>query len=88
VVLLGEYSTEFDAWYAKYKDELPHAKGTPWEASLKELKRKHDAVLSRSKESQGEIKAQLRKLKKRGKGILAYTDLLPKRVGTVKPRKL
>ncbi len=88
VELLGEYSVAFDAWYGKYQADLPSAKGSPWEAALKELKHKHEAVLSVAKKNQGEIKAQLRKLKKKGKGILAYTDRLPKRVTTTRPRKL
>ncbi len=57
------------------------------EQDLKHLQALHASVLEQARAMQGEASEKLRKLKFHGRGVLVYTDYLPKRISSMKPRK-
>jgi len=77
------YTELFEKWHAGV-DDLAQALSLPEGVELLDV---HAAVLERAQEVQGEVAKALKGLRCRGKGILAYTDTLPKRIGTIRPLK-
>lgn len=74
------YSEAFSRWYA----ENPN----PTESEqLERLSRHHTEILEKVAELRELTSIDLRNLKKKGKGILAYTDVLPKRISFGRKRK-
>lgn len=54
---------------------------------LQELALKHDAVLKLAKKHQNSVLGELKSLKTRGKGLLAYINKLPSRVSMTRLKK-
>ena len=81
------YSEAFEKWADEFlgphKDVLASKR-----AELKELQVLHAQVIARAEQLKSRVSQAMRKLKKKGKGILAYTDTFPKRIGSMRPRKL
>jgi hypothetical protein len=84
VVQVETYAELFEQWQFAVGDNLAASLASPEGTSLVRV---HAAVLARAKTVQGEVAIALKGLRKRGKGILAYTDSLPKSIATIKPRK-
>lgn len=85
-------SPELFESYAARVDELMAVAGERLQALLSSptgqaFLRAHADVIERAGAASKQAGAELRGLKRRGKGIMAYTDLLPKRLGTIRPRK-
>lgn len=80
---LERYSEDFDLWYASSRERI--------EAGLfKEadnLLTLHDELIDKAQDWLRQAGADLAKHKVRGKGILAYTDVLPKRISVRRTRK-
>ena len=94
VALLTEYTDAFASWQNDWIKK--HPAGTKVESPEKEavapllrtLDVKHRQIVNRTAHLRGDVLKQMRELKRRGKGILQYTDDLPKQIGSIKPRKL
>ena len=85
---IAQYSEAFGAWYNSNRGNLEACDGTsPERAQYEELDRKHRDVLQLSKVLIASTQIDLRKLKVKGKGILAYLDTLPERVSIRGSRK-
>ncbi len=80
--ILEQYSEKFARWQQQIPAEIEQNK-----ALLEKLQTLHSEILARAQTLKGGTAAQMRQLKKRGKGILAYTDVMPKRLGAIRPRK-
>jgi hypothetical protein len=80
------YSDAFDRWYSDAGAFI--AAGDSISLGGVELVRtlndRHGAVVELTRELMGRTEADTRGLRKKGKGMLAYTDLLPKQVSTKK----
>lgn len=87
VALLGEYSEQFALWYGKNEEEIKKLTAPPSDHLVLILQQKHAEILKLADDLKGEIATDLRNLKKKGKGILAYTDVFPKRMSSIRPRK-
>ena len=83
VDLVSSYVEAFELWSVNFKNV---ADGITDLELGKQLQDKHAKIMRLvSKLSQGTAK-DLRNLKVKAKGLLAYTDLLPKQIGAVKRR--
>lgn len=81
--LVESYSDGFREWYGEYSS----GKCEVSEELLLSLDTKHRAIIERVQTWQSATSSDLRDLKLKGKGILAYTDILPKRIGRMAPKK-
>lgn len=72
VELLGEYTTGLDKWLSGSQA------GDPEDLQL--LAKRHDEVVKKALSLKDDASLELRKVKAKGKGILAYVDILPKRI--------
>jgi hypothetical protein len=84
VGLVESYTEHFERWQSLVGETLANVLSSP---QGEELVRVHAAVLARAQSAQGDVAQALKGLRKRGKGILAYTDTFPKRIATIRPRK-
>lgn len=80
IELLNDYSEAFEVWYPSIdpKNNAP---------DIRALLDLHSALVEKA---QGVLKsagAEIAKLNIKGKGIRAYTDILPKRISTTKVQK-
>ncbi|MCO6431795.1 MAG: hypothetical protein J5J00_13130 [Deltaproteobacteria bacterium] len=84
---LENYCKSFDLWFAA-SEQLIRSKDPAIDShQVNVLLTKHERIAELAQRLQDEIPGELRKLKQRGKGILAYTDLLPKKISYIKPRE-
>ena len=79
------YSQAFAEWYKSY--DKSNSKDEMNSGLLQELSDKHRLVMDRARVVQESTSRDIRKLKLRGKGILAYTDMLPKRLSLGRKRR-
>jgi hypothetical protein len=77
IPLLADYAEEFGVWFNENGDKIRSLESLSKDDELFELQRKHTAVLNLAQALKGEVSNDLRALKKKGKGILAYTDVFP-----------
>jgi hypothetical protein len=47
----------------------------------------HATIIAVVESEKGEVAAVLKDLREKGKGLRAYTDIFPKRISTMKPKK-
>ena len=81
------YTDLFEIWHEENK-KVAGAEGAKADrAVLERLSRQHAAVLEKALGLRDNTSLRMRKLKTLVKGILAYTDVLPKKITTIKPRK-
>lgn len=75
------YVEAFDGWI----------QGEPLADSEKELGMRiadqHATIMMLVESEKGEVAALLKELREKGKGLRAYTDIFPKRISTMKPKK-
>lgn len=76
------YVDAFADWFDHNQDRISSA-----DPAIEALQSKHAAVLARASALRGTFASEMRKVKVRGKGILAYTDIVPKRISSTKPRQ-
>lgn len=81
------YSDGMDRWLESTLKSMERGVGAPAGADAQELLALHQEVLERAKDLKDSVRKELLELKAKGKGLMAYTDQLPKRVSTRKGTK-
>lgn len=76
---LEAYTQAFDLWFEHSGSEDP--------ARLAELEERHVRILELAEGLRDSTNSELRAHHRRGKGILAYADVLPKSISRSKPRQ-
>lgn len=84
---LEKYAESFNAWYAAYEKSLAANQPINSKLELEQLLIKHEKVAEISESLKDSIPEEISKLKHKGRGIMAYTDLLPKKISFTKPTK-
>jgi|688.fasta_scaffold1022685_2 hypothetical protein len=85
---LDNYIESFTGWHAGWKSRVSeHPSDKELKAVGAEVAKQHSEVLRLAGELKESISASLRSLKRKGKGLIAYSDTLPKRISTIRPRK-
>lgn len=86
VSLIQAYAEAFDSWFASRKDGNDKSLIQSERDRVEKLHELHSSVIEKALAFQAQTSDTLRKLRKRGKGILAYAGSAPKRSSTA-PRK-
>lgn len=83
---LTRYADAFDRWFSTARPLLERGELEPLggEAAVRELERQHREIVEAARGTLERGGDEIADLKRRGKGILAYTDLLPSRISTRK----
>lgn len=81
---LTAYSESFDQWYGEHKEELEKMSPSREAVELLEL---HNQLISAAEGWLKDVGAEIGIHRKKGKGIMAYTDILPKRVSRYQTKK-
>jgi hypothetical protein len=84
---LEKYADSFSEWYGAYQKSLEQNKPLNTKEELEMLLTRHEKVMELSESLKESIPDEMAKLKNKGKGIMAYTDTLPKKISFTKPRK-
>ena len=87
LLAIAQYSEAFQAWYDLNRENLEQGKLVSSFEQLELLDRKHEEVLRQSKTLMADTKNEMRKLKLKGKGIMAYLDVLPTQISVRHPRR-
>ena len=77
---IAQYSAAFAAWGAAHADILSGKQKPSDEKQFRLLAETHSKIIDRAEALKGETGKDLNQLRKKGKGIMAYTDILPKRI--------
>jgi len=83
--LLEKIQIYFDA-FEVFRPSLENMKKNS-ETDLHQLLEKHNKILTITMELRDETSREIRELKKRGKGIMAYTDIYPKKISLGSQKK-
>ena len=80
---------KIEEYFDALEDLLPSLEKNPKtvKAEVAKLLEKHTAILGLTGSLRNDASKELRELKRRGKGILAYRNIFPKRVSLVKNKK-
>jgi len=80
------YSDAFDRWYSAAAPFIEAGDAAPLGGAetVRTLNARHGAVVALTRKLMARTESDTRGLRKKGKGMLAYTDLLPKQVSTKK----
>ncbi len=81
---IDAYTEDFAAWYSGFEEEPAESSEL---SQLEELNELHSGVIDLATRLQSQTSKQRQELKKRGKGILSYVNVLPKRISFLKGRK-
>ena len=84
---LADNSDAFAPWFPSHNGELDISLENPQRDLLLDLEQRHAQVLKKAELLLEKTSDTLKKMKVRGKTILAYTDSLPKRISLYKQRK-
>lgn len=84
---VAAYSTAFEAWRATNSDILKGEKPPQDEAEFRALAGAHAKLVDHLTALKARTGKDLGDLRKKGKGIMAYTDILPKRISISGTRK-
>lgn len=84
---LESYAIEFGEWFAANEQLIAAGSGSLDRDRLRELAEKHEAVLHKTELMQKSFPEAMKELRNRGRGIMAYTDLMPKKISLNKPQK-
>lgn len=81
---IAAYTEAFDRWYSAACPSIEAGDAVPLGglALLRELEIRHAAVMDLAQEIMRRTDVELKGLRRKGKGIVAYTDTLPKRIST------
>ncbi len=85
---IGGYTDAFEQWAQSFLSRKERQLSDAERAELVELQQLHTQVITRAQGLKEDISHGLRMLKRKGKGLLAYTDVFPKQIGSMRPRKL
>lgn len=84
---LEEYAQSFDLWFKSNQEALNGAASTEEKSQFGQLGLLHVAIIDRALTLKNKASLDLKNLRKLGKGIMAYTDQLPKSVSIHGTRK-
>gem|GEM_PF-6618717 len=84
---LEQYSNLFDEWYRENEKSLSRGESSLQHRQLEELVEKHNAVVGKAVALKEQTRVEIRRLRRRGKGILAYTGVPPERISIMRPKK-
>jgi len=84
---ITQYSRSFSEWMTASQESVLKNPDEAEKAFLLELSKMHEAVLERSQQLKDFTKKEIGELKKRGAGIMAYTDSSPSRISFTRPKK-
>ncbi|MEZ4754494.1 MAG: hypothetical protein R3A13_09345 [Bdellovibrionota bacterium] len=85
--LIQSYFTAFTDWMENNEKSLDSASETLSVDKLNQLNNQHQAVLKKANKLKEQTKKDLIAQHAKGKGIMTYTDILPKRIRVTKQRK-
>ena len=85
--MLDNYTAALEDWLKDNPDLRSGQIGCGDATVLQELVDLHSQVIELAKAAQDETSSQMRTLHKKGRGILAYTDVFPKHMSTFRTRK-
>jgi len=81
---IPEKIERIESYFDAFEGFFPHLAESGLEKKqLEALLEKHQAILKATISLRDDTSRELRALKKRGKGIMAYTDLYPKRMSII-----
>lgn len=85
---LAAYVESFGQWSEGELQERGASRTTVEREELGVLLQKHTAVMQRGEELRAQLAGEMKQLKVRGKGIMAYLDILPKQLNMFTRKKL
>ncbi len=89
--LIHQYSELFDSWFASANFSSPEPDTSKMAGEMRTalgpVLAIHEAVLALASRAKDLTEAELKSLRTRGKGILAYVDTMPKKVSLTRGRK-
>jgi len=82
------YSEAFERWYSAARPSIDAGDAAPLGGLtiLRKLEAQHAAVMKLAQEIMRRTDVEVRGLRRKGKGMVAYTDTLPKQISTKKFR--
>lgn len=84
---LERYSLAFDEWFVQNQSELANNPDPLYNSQIDKLVQLHERLVNIVTDEQSEHPEAIRKLKHKGRGIMAYTDIFPKRLSMRRPRQ-
>lgn len=84
---LERYSERFETWFPAHEELLKSRDPALPADRVAILVARHEAVVALAGSQQNATSSDLRQMQKRGRGILAYTDVLPGSISVTRPRK-
>jgi len=87
ISLMEEYTTRFDKWFENSQELFESGQLPTDPAILQELLRVHDVLMKKAEELKLGVVRDRMDLKKKSEGIMAYLDILPKKLSVTKMRK-
>ena len=84
---LESYSQAFGDWFSAYQESAARGEPINTPEDLERLLEVHEKLVEESDKMHGTLPDEMAKLKLKGKGILAYTDTLPKKISFTKAKK-
>jgi hypothetical protein len=81
------YAEDFSVWFEAHKEYFLEKEASGLEPQMKELLELHKRVLFVAEKLLTDTSQERKALKKRGKGIMAYLDVLPRRVSITGKRE-
>ena len=84
---VGIYSGAFETWSAAHSEVLSGKQKPDNEKEFRELADAHAKIMEHVAVLKTQTSKNLGELHKKGKGIMAYTDILPKRISISGTRK-
>ncbi|MBN8547823.1 MAG: hypothetical protein J0M12_00760 [Deltaproteobacteria bacterium] len=77
---IAAYSAAFEAWASKNSEVLSGTRKPENEDTFRTLAAAHAKLMEHAEALKRKTGKDLSDLRKKGKGIMAYTDILPKRI--------
>ena len=83
LVAIERYTEAFTTWYRENETRL----STLNKDQLLDLEGKHETLLELARHLQGAVQGDMRTLKSKAKGIMAYEDVFPRRISISRDKK-
>ncbi len=87
ITKIEEYALNFNDWFDQYQKSIDAGNAINTKQELELLLSKHEAVSAISDKLKAGIPDQMARLQTKAKGIMAYTDTLPKKISFTKTTK-
>lgn len=84
---IEQYSLQFGKWYQGLQDPERELCAEQSGEQIQELLKKHERIIMQVQEMQKDTSLDMVRFQEMAKGIMAYVDLLPKRVSLTKTKK-